>query len=302
MLILAMFVIFAGFLYQNLPQDPVALKTNYVIPEQTEMIDYGAVPVFSKNLRFNHNMISYFIEEECSETRRRAMVKAFGLFAKEMKIISFYEVYSDADIDVGCSDNYIPMGDNLFAAGEGGPSRIINTSVFKTIEKGKISLYDDPRCDYPIVEIHELGHVFGFDHSPNPKNIMYNVSNCDQRISVDMVKLINDLYSIEALADASIENVTSVKKGRYLDFNVTILNEGLIKIDAIDLTIVADDEIAQVMELDEIGIGYGRTLRATNIKLPTRNIKTIEFIIDKNNNVRELNKENNIVIMVVEPQ
>ena len=301
-LVLVMLIFSLGLFYQNVPRAPVALKTSSIIPEPINLIEYGAVPVFSKNLRFNHNIISYFIEDECAGPRREAMVSAFSLFAKEMKIISFYKVDANADIEVGCSDDYISLGENLFAAGEGGPSRIINTSNFKTIENGKISLYDDPRCDYPIVEVHELGHVFGFDHSPDPNNIMYNTSGCDQRISEDMIKLIRDLYSIEPLADALISNVESVKRGKYLDFNITILNEGLIAIDDIDLTIVVDGEDIQVIELGEIGIGYGRTMRATSVKLPSLNIDVIDFIVDKEDVVRELNEDNNAVQMIIESQ
>jgi len=299
-LVVAMLVFSLGIFYQSLPRDPVVLKASEVVPNPVEIINYGAVPVFADNLRFNHNRISYFIEDECAGPRREAMVSAFALFAGEMGIISFYEVDGGADIDVGCSDDYIPLGEHLFAAGEGGPSRIINTSVFKTIEKGKISLYTDPRCDDPVVELHELGHVFGFDHSSDPKNIMYNVSDCDRSISADMVELINDLYSIEPLADASMKDVVAVKRGKYLDFNITILNEGLIGIDGIDLTIDADRDIVKVMDIGEIDIGYGRTLRATNVLLPSRNVEVINFIIDEADVVRELNEGNNEVEMIVE--
>ncbi len=302
--ILVLIMIFFSliFVYQNVPREPVALKMGNVVPETIELIGYGAVPVFSEKLRFNHNIISYFIESECDGVRREAMVEAFALFANKMRIVSFYEVSADADINVGCSDNYISLGENLFAAGEGGPSIIINTSNFKTIEEGKISLYDDPRCDYPVVELHELGHVFGFDHSSDPNNIMYNTSNCNQRISGDMVKLINDLYSIEALADASLNNIKAVKRGKYMDFNITVLNDGMLEIDDIALTIVVDGEDVEVMELGEIGIGYGRTLRAENVKLPSMNVDKIKFVVDKDNVVRELNEENNVVEMVVSSQ
>jgi len=301
MFLIVMLLFSVALYYQNTARGPVALEINGLNPEPFNLVEYGAVPVFADNLRFNHNDISYFIEDECNGTRREAMVKAFALFAKYMGVISFNEVATgdEADIDVGCSDDYIPMGERLFAAGEGGPSRIINTSVFKTIEKGKISLYSDPHCDYPIVEMHELGHVFGFDHSLDPTNIMYNVSNCEQQVSADMINLINDLYSIEALSDASISALNATLKGKYLNFNITVLNEGLLGIDSINLTIIADGEEIQVIDMGEIGIGYGRTMRATNVRLPSRNVDVIDFIIDKKNVVREFNEDNNEVSMTV---
>jgi len=296
LVVLLVLVSFA-YVYQNMAQDAVEFERGNVVPEPVAMVDYGTVPVFSENLRFNHNDISYFIEDDCNDVRRSAMIEAFGLFEEAMGIVLFYEVRRNADIDVGCSDDYIKVGERLFAAGEGGPSRIINTSVFKTIEKGKIVLYDEPRCDRPTVEIHELGHVFGFDHSSDPKNIMYNVSNCEQEISDDMVELIVGLYSIEALADATIKDVKAVTKGKYLDFNITVLNEGLIGIDGINLTIFVDGEEVQVMELGEIGIGYGRTLKATNVRLPSGGVEKIDFVVDNEDAVREFNEGNNFVSM-----
>ena len=291
-----------ALVYQNLPREPIEMRASEIAPEITAIINYGTTPIFAENLRFNHNNISYFIEDECAKVRRDAMIEAFDIFENEMKLISFHEIKNSnvADILVGCSDDYIELGERLFVAGEGGPSRIINTSVFKIIEEGKILLYSDPQCDYPVVELHELLHVFGLDHVINPNSIMYNVSKCNQRITPDMIELIDKLYSIEPLADAVIDKLAVVKRGRYLDFNITVLNEGLMGIDSITLTIFADDKEIQVIDLGEIDIGYGRTLRATNIKLPSLNTEKVSFIIDSNNAVRELNEDNNFREMIAE--
>ena len=287
-----------AFLYVGSRGEPVTLKSDNVVREPVEIIDYGATPVFAENMRFNHNIISYFIEADCSFIRRRSMIEAFNLFDEKMGLISFYEVGGDADINVGCSDDYIKLGEDLFAAGEGGPSRIINTSVFKTIEAGKILLYENSRCKNPVVELHELCHVFGFDHSNDPMNIMYNISDCEQEISEDMIELMDALYSIEALPDASISNLSAVKKGRYLSFNVSILNEGLVGIDEIVLSIVVDGDEIQSMNLGEIGIGYGRTLRAENVRLPSSGVEKIDFVVDRAGLVREFNEGNNQVSVV----
>ena len=289
------------FMYQNIPQDPIEMKMDRIFPEQITIIPYGTTPVFVENLRFNHNNISYFIEKECAGVREDAMLEAFNIFENKMDLISFYAVKNktEADINVGCSDNYIELGENLFVAGEGGPSRIVNTSIFKLIEKGKISLYNDPQCNYPVVELHELLHVFGFDHSDNPKSIMYNMSKCDQRITSDMIELIDKLYSIEPLADALISELTAVKKGKYLDFNITILNEGLVGIDAINLAIMVGDKEVYLVDLDELGVGYGRTLKVTNVNLLSRNVEKVDFVLDPENIIREINEENNFIQMSV---
>jgi len=292
-LVFMVIVFSVAFVFENLPQKPVELRTNYVEPEREAMVDYGAVPVFAENLRFNHNLISYSISKDCDSERRGDMIEAFNIFADKVKIVSFYEVVSGADILVGCSDDFVKLDENLFAAGEGGPSRIINTSLFRTIEEGKVLLYNREKCNYPIVALHELGHVFGFDHTEDPTNIMYGFADCKQRMSQDMVDLIVELYSIEALADARIDWLDAVLKGNYLDFNISVLNEGMFSIDAIDLTILADGEEVQVVDLGDIGIGYGRTLRVENMRVPGR-VDKLEFILDAGGSVRELDEENNV--------
>jgi len=298
-LIVFLMIVFSfAFVYENLPKKPVELKVNYLEPEVGEIIEYGAVPVFAENLRFNHNLISYSIDEGCDSVRRDDMVEAFNIFSEEVEIVSFFEDGDDPDILVGCSDDFVGMGENLFAAGEGGPSRIINTSLFRTIEEGNVILYNGNDCDYPIVALHELGHVFGFDHSADPLNIMYNVSDCGQRMSGDMVELMVELYSIEALSDAGISEVEAVLKGRYLDFNISVLNEGMVGIRNITLTVLVDDEIVDVVELGEIGIGYGRTLRIQNMRVPG-GVEVVRFVLDREDVVRELNEGNNVVEMSV---
>ncbi|MBU2577048.1 MAG: matrixin family metalloprotease [Nanoarchaeota archaeon] len=281
-------------------KDPIELTSNIENYEPVQVIDYGATPVFSEKLRFNHNKLSFFIDPSCSQKRETSMREAFQIFEDTMGIISFYGMGDDsADIVVECSDTYIELGENLFAAGEGGPTNITNTSNFKTIQKGMIFLYEDQRCDRPVVEIHELGHVLGFDHTSDPTNIMYNISRCDQKISQDMIDLINELYSIKPLPDARISELTAVKRGKYLDFNITVLNEGLLEIGDISLTLLSNDKIIDTISLDGIGIGFGRTLRATNLEMFSSKIDTIDFIIDYEDEVEELDEDNNLVQMTV---
>jgi|TARA_B100001971_G_C18139178_1_gene509383 hypothetical protein len=300
-LILALIALSSILVYQLYPSSPLEFYLEELPADDLPEVYYGDTPVFMENLRFNHNNISYFIEPSCPDNRKSRMKEALEIFQNEVEIITFNEIMSEeADISIGCSDNYIDLGEDIFAAGEGGPSRIINTSHFKTIEKGKISLYKESKCEYPVVELHEISHVFGFDHTENKKSVMYPTAICGQRITKDMVDLLKTLYSIKPLPDAKIKEISAIKIGKYLDFNITISNEGLIDIGEINLTISTEGEEIEVFPLNELGIGYIRTLQVKNIPLPSRNINKISFIIDKEGSIEELNEENNFGQMLLD--
>jgi hypothetical protein len=285
------------YIYENVPGKPISLTA--LDEEKTEeIVDYGNTPMFMEKLRFGKNVISYYIEDTCSKTRKERMVEAFDIFSNEMRIISFYEEnYQNADILVGCSNDYIQIDENLFAAGEGGPSQIINTTNYKVIKNGKISLYKKSECKLPVVELHELSHVFGFDHSLDKKSIMYNISNCDQRITPDMVRALNYLYSIPSKPELEITELSATRKGRYLNFNITVTNTGLADTNQSSLTLFADGKEFQTIDLKEIGIGFGRILSAENIKMPSRDPERVKFYVDFNKVVDELDETNNFLIL-----
>lgn len=292
--------IFGAMIYQNLPgeEEPFNIVTDDPILKTN--ITYGETPMFMDNIRFDHRLISYSLSPFCDNRRKEKMGEAFSILEGSTKYISFKEVQTEADIFVSCSEEEIEQGENLFRAGEGGPSKITQTGVFNIIQAGEILLYRESKCSYPVVEIHELLHVFGFDHSLDPKNVMYNVSDCDQRITSDEISTLDDLYGIEALPDFHIEKINATKSGRYLNFELIAKNQGLKGEANVKLTIYAEDVEVHVFQLEELTPQVARVLKGENYKLPSRSTKEVRFVIDSDNHFLELDEENNEVKLAVE--
>ena len=193
------------------------------------------------------------------------------------------------------SKNKIEKG--LFIAGEGGPTNITKTERFNVISHGSILLIKKTLCPKPNVEIHELLHTLGFDHSSNIKNIMYNISRCNQEIGKDTIKLINELYSTPSYSDLSLENISAVMHGKYLDLNISIINNGLKDSERTTIIVSSNKKIIKEIDLDSIKIGSGRLISFSNIWVPKINIQELELFI--NSSFNEIEKENNKIILEI---
>jgi len=294
-IVLIAMLVLGYVIYYNMPAAPIALIERGS-KDKVQHVNYGDTPVFWENLRFAKDKITYYIEPTCTEKRTEKMKEAFDIWSEQTGAVTFYSAsFQDADIMVGCSKDYVKLDKRLFLAGEGGPSQVINTSNFKIIQNGKIVLFRSSDCKYPVVEIHELAHVFGFDHSQNPTSIMYNTSDCSQRITPDMIRIIRELYAVPSLPDLRIAELSGVTKGRYLDFNISINNEGLSNAENVYLKISVEGDVFEEIEMELISVGNGRILSAENILMPTRNPEKIRFEVDPDNVVKEINEKNNVL-------
>jgi len=289
------------YLYQNLPGEEIELKIKNLnitltnpnkMPENAIANVSGELLQFFPNMRFNHNNITYFINSECSEDKKERMNLAFSIIENETEIITFNpDSEENADILVGCSFDSYETEKNVFIAGEGGPTKILNLSVYPLILRGKVILYNETSCDYPITELHELFHVFGFDHINDAKTIMYPYSKCNQKINPEMIETIKELYSTPALAEIYFENITASKKGVYLDFNITARNEGLIEAKNITLEVYSEEKKIGSFGLGNLNPGEGTGFNVKNLKLSSRNAEKIKMLIVTETS--EYNTDNN---------
>jgi len=235
------------------------------------------------------------------------MIDAFNYLSKEVPTLIFYETIGNANIEVTCSEIEKPTIEtdapkDFFIAGEGGAKEIVQSGKYNIITNGTISIYQSPHgaieCDFPNVEIHELIHVFGFDHSEDKRSLMNPLLNsCEQTLDSSIIVELNRLYSESNLPDLYFEDLTAVKKGRYIDFNVTIKNIGTVSAENIKFFVIEDGEIIEQKQIDEISFGAGLILRVENLRLNNLNPKEIKFVIDKDNLIRELEEKNNLAIV-----
>jgi len=304
MLIISVFAFGIYYLYLNIPGEAERLEpVIHDAPTIENQTDFLEVSQFYPNMKFNHNSISYEIDIACSGEERGRMISAFNDLASKVGLISFNEVLSDADIEVSCSGSEKESIDKEhFIAGEGGAKEIIQTERYNVISDGIVILHNGFKnsleCDWSNVELHELVHVFGFGHSDNSKSLMYPyLEDCDQKLDDSIINELKRLYSEINLADLYFDKVSAVKKGRYLDFNVTVKNSGSINSEATQFSVLDNGNLVENFDLGGISYGAGISIEIKNLKLRSRNPDEIRFVIDRDDLVDEIDSENNVAVV-----
>ena len=296
-ILLALFIIILFFTYWYLPNNAEDLEMeikSFASLANSTFSEENATQ-FYHNMRFAYKNISYKIDEGCSLNKKEDMVWAFGIISQET-ILNFYSS-NNGEIKVKCDDRAKSEEPGLFIAGEGGPVNVSIGEYFSVIEGGRILLIKESNCQRPNVAIHELLHVLGFDHTNNPNDILYPINKCEQTISKNLVLKINELYSYPSFPDLEIQQVNASISGRFLNFNISVKNEGLIDSEKFYLDVYADDKKVEEFELEQLKIGYGENLKVQNVFVGKLNFNKIKLII--RTDFEELNKENNEVVLEI---
>jgi hypothetical protein len=275
-------------------EDVLKQDQKYIFEEELSDLDLQFYP----NMRFSYNEISYFIDESCDNEKSDRIKEALEHLEQEIGNINFYESSHEPNIKAKCNEtlmrDYEDMGGKKhFILGEGEPTSIIQTGLFYVIEGGVIFLfYDEPMCGFPIVELHELLHAFGFQHTSDKKSIMYPIASCDQELTNEIKNEMKRLYSIESLPDLKFMNLSVVKQGNSLNFHVKIINQGLVDAEEVELFVYAypSGEKIERFDLETLEYGSGKSLKV-EMRLPFRTNR-IKFEISAG---EELNYDNNIV-------
>jgi hypothetical protein len=297
LLTLIIFLIAIYFFYQyylDLTSEPIPFIKN----SSENITSYSSQLQSYPNMLFIKKDIFYNVNNSCNKEKIVRMLQAFSRIENETSLLKFYEnIYPEkSDILISCQETKEEHG-KYFIAGEGGPTQLTNTSSFYIIEKAKILLlYSKNQCSNYNIELHELLHVLGFEHSDNPESIMYNSSSCNQQLTPDIIQELKRLYSIPRLADLHFSNISAIKHGSYLDFNTEIRNIGLAQAENVKLEIYADENRKiDEYDLGNTSYGEGKFLEVKNSHAG-RQVAKIKFVIVSG---QELSKENNIAELIL---
>jgi hypothetical protein len=283
------------FLYLNIPTSEVDLTLSkdppgIEIPTSNNIQFYPA-------MRYPDRMITYETKKDCSSDRKLDIQRAFSEISQRTAL-EFTHTQTNPQITIECSKNSTkqPENEDHFIAGEGGPTRVINTTRYAVILEGSVSFFKEESCDSPIVAIHEILHALGFDHTSDKASIMYPVSKCDQILKNSITNTIDELYSEPGLADLTVTDIKATKSGRYVDFNISVYNSGPVDVTRADLIVLGNQKEIKSFELGEIKIGSTKFLSVTNLAGP-RTFSELNFNVTTQQS--EIDKANNLVSLTV---
>ncbi len=252
---------------------------------------------FYENLRYSDSRISYRIADKCTLQKKADAERAFDILENKT-ILDFYSVNNNEEILITCESRQ-KIKEDFFIAGEGGPVNISRAGQFNVIHYGQVLLIRQSECPNPNIALHEILHALGFDHSSNPNNIMYEISECSQTLGEDIPLFIDELYSIPSKPDLVFEEISPlIHDGKYLDLNMSIKNTGLKSSEKAFVNLYLDNEIYEKIEIKELEVGSGMKFTIQNLKLKTTNFNEMKFIIEAN--FEELDKANNEVVFEID--
>ncbi len=251
---------------------------------------------FYPNMRFTDRTISYSFADKCRASKRSDVREAFSILDSKTDL-SFVEK-NGGEISILCSEiSPLPEEEGHFVAGEGGPTKIINTTRYSVILAAKVSLYRDEKCETPNVAIHEILHALGFDHQASEESIMYPIADCKQQIPESIINEINSLYKMDKKTDLAIASVSANRSRLYLNFDIAITNIGLDESGKAELMIYSNGELAKTF--DEVGaldIGVVKSLSVQNLRIPYK-FGNITFVVSGEK--QEITLENNKAVLVL---
>jgi hypothetical protein len=267
----------AYFIYDNFPREPTAFESFKLNESYASGISLNATQ-FYPNMRFVDRTISFEIEPACDESKLKNIRGGLNVISEKTSL-RFFESKNNPQITYYCSEIAPdPSDESHFVAGEGGPTDIVNASRYSVILKAKVSLFRPERCDEPKISVHETLHALGFEHMSSKESVMYPLTDCSQKLDESIIEELNRLYKGDSLPDLGIEQVSAVKKGKYIDFMTVIMNKGLKDSAKSGLEVYGDGTLLDSFDIGELEVGSRKFLNISNM-LGERSINELKFVI-----------------------
>lgn len=158
----------------------------------------------TKNFDFSNEYIGYLDFEGQVSTDYRPLVRSAFDAWEAVSLIDFVEVPDDFDVNIRIGDIEIdgfPMPGETTTLGTAQSWTISQIYVAAQVYFD-VDAYED-RATYYQVALHEIGHAIGFDHSNNPADTMYflsNPENASGRLSAGDIAGVQQLYGVRAPA------------------------------------------------------------------------------------------------------
>jgi len=147
------------------------------------------------NPKWYTNHLTFTFPKNCTKLQRDKMIDAMNYIVNNTRTsLTFTEVADGcSDIIITCLNVSDMLEDTI---GTAQPS-YFDEGYYSVITKSEIELtLGDQLCPLPNMQIHELMHSFGFDHSKDPSDIMYEKFGCAQTMKDSLKKNLEQIYPL----------------------------------------------------------------------------------------------------------
>lgn len=177
--------------FDNLQYDKNVKGSQYVIADNEKRLDdFGNPPHY---YAWDHMPLTYSFDEGCVGPILDRIRWAFEEIENSTSnIVSFRKVEFGADILFMCYEDQLDLGDGEITLGYAEPyyyGYIIDSA---TISFGSVSESKRPQSCiyYPYLELHEILHVFGYEHNDdNTHSIMYPLEEGCKQFPEELTKV-----------------------------------------------------------------------------------------------------------------